>query len=209
MGERTADSDGMAASGRTPPGGDGREERKLLRAAKRGSPDALEALARAHWASAYRVALGIVRNKAAAEDVAQEALVAAIRALPQFDTRRPFAPWLHRIVTNRAIDAVRTRGQDAELVPGGSGTAAWTSDGDRPDTELGAELSLALSELGPTERAVLLLRHVLGYSSEEIGAMLGQPAGTVRSQLHRSLERLRERLPAPVDQSEQEVASSG
>jgi RNA polymerase sigma factor (sigma-70 family) len=201
----------VTASRRTLPwtrGGD-RAERRLLRAAKRGSPQALDALARAHWPSAYRIALGIVRNSDAAEDVAQEALVAAIHALPQFDPRRPFAPWLHRIVTNRAIDWGRTRARRTEVVSGDPGTAAWIADGDLSNTELSAELSAALSALSPTERAVLILRHVLGYSSEEIAGMLDKPPGTVRSLLHRALERLRERLDTPATRSEEEVARNG
>ena len=64
----------------------------------------MEALFRAHWGRAHRAAFLIVHDAAAAEDIAQEAFLAAIRALHRFDRRRPFGPWLHRIVVNRAID---------------------------------------------------------------------------------------------------------
>ena len=87
----------------------GREERAHLRAARAGSLDAFEQLFRAHWPRAYRAALLVVHDPAAAEDIAQESFLAAVRALDRFDRRRPFGPWLHRIVVNRAIDWSRAR----------------------------------------------------------------------------------------------------
>src|SRR5690242_11613142 len=66
-------------------------------------------LFRRHWPAAHRAAWLVVHDAAAAEDIAQEAFLAAVRALDRFDRRRRFAPWLHRIVVNRAIDWVRAR----------------------------------------------------------------------------------------------------
>src|SRR5471030_30319 len=86
-----------------------RREGMLLRSARGGSADAFEELFREHWPNAYRAALLVVHDQAAAEDIAQEAFLRAIRALDRFDRRRPFAPWLHRIVVNRAIDWSRAR----------------------------------------------------------------------------------------------------
>src|SRR3954453_18607287 len=76
----------------------------LVRAAQRGSERAVEELFARHWPDAYRTALLIAHDRAAAEDIAQEAFVSALRALPRFDRSRPLRPWLHRIVVNRAID---------------------------------------------------------------------------------------------------------
>src|ERR671924_1857856 len=84
-------------------------ERRLVREAQRGSAEALEDLFRRHWAGAYRAAWVVMRDAAAAEDIAQEAFISAVRALDRFDRRRPFAPWLHRIVVNRAIDGPLAR----------------------------------------------------------------------------------------------------
>ena len=89
--------------------GSGRDERAWVRRAQAGSASDFEALFRAHWAPAYRAAYLVVRDAAAAEDIAQEAFLAAVRALDRFDRRRPFGPWLHRIVVNRAIDWARAR----------------------------------------------------------------------------------------------------
>src|SRR4051812_44173189 len=86
-------------------------------------PRGVDELFRAHWHDAHRAAYLVVHDAAAAEDIAQEAFVAAIRALDRFDRRRPFGPWLHRIVVNRAIDHARSRALrrevGAELVPEG------------------------------------------------------------------------------------------
>src|SRR4051794_40714142 len=92
-----------------------RRERAWVRAAQRGSHEGMEALFRAHWAPAHRAAFLIVHDAAAAEDIAQEAFLAAIRALDRFDRRRPFGPWLHRIVVNRAIDHTRARALRREV----------------------------------------------------------------------------------------------
>src|SRR5215204_6394258 len=100
-----------------PPHAPGR--RRPARAAacrlRAGVAGRLARLFRRHWPDAYRTAYLILHDRAAAEDVAQEAFLAALRALDRFDRRRPFGPWLHRIVVNRAIDWARARALRAEV----------------------------------------------------------------------------------------------
>src|SRR6202158_1448246 len=84
-------------------------ERAWVRGAQAGAASDFEALFRAHWPRAYRAAYLVVHDSAAAEDIAQEAFLAAVRGLDRFDRRRPLGPWLHRIVVNRAIDWSRSR----------------------------------------------------------------------------------------------------
>src|SRR5829696_3427468 len=90
-------------------------ERRLVRELQRGSADALEELFRREWPRAYRAAYLVVHDAAAAEDIAQEAFLAAVRAIDRFDRRRPFGPWMHRIVVNRAIDLTRARALRREV----------------------------------------------------------------------------------------------
>ena len=93
----------------------GRNERAWVRGAQAGSASDLEALFQAHWPRAYRAAYLVTHDAAAAEDIAQEAFLSAVRHLDGFDRRRPFGPWLHRIVVNRAIDWTRARQLRSEV----------------------------------------------------------------------------------------------
>jgi RNA polymerase sigma-70 factor, ECF subfamily len=162
----------------------GRQERAWLRRAQTGSTADLEALYRAHWPRAYRAAYLVVHDAAGAEDIAQEAFLAALRALDRFDRRRPFGPWLHRIVVNRAIDwsRARTLRREVEL---GETTAA----GSDPPEELPA-LMCGLRQLSPDQRAVIVLRYLLEYTPGEIATLLELPRGTVNSRLRRGLDTL-------------------
>ncbi len=170
----------------------GRDDRVRLRRARDGSRDDLEALFRSHWKLAHRAAYLVVGDAAAAEDIAQEAFVAAIRALDRFDRRRPFAPWLHRIVVNRAIDWARARGLRAEVGDGPleAVPAAPASPGDA----YSQPLADALRALAPEQRAVIVLRYLLEYTPGEIAELLELPRGTVNSRLRRGLDQLAERL---------------
>jgi RNA polymerase sigma-70 factor (ECF subfamily) len=163
-------------------------ERALVRAAQGGSAVAMEELFRLHWPRAHRAAWLVVHDAAAAEDVAQEAFLAAVRALERFDRRRPFGPWLHRIVVNRAIDYARARDVRRE-VPADAVAEAAAPAGACHDAPSG-ELLGALALLAPEQRAVIVLRHLLGYTPGEIAAILGLPRGTVNSRLRRGLDAL-------------------
>jgi RNA polymerase sigma-70 factor (ECF subfamily) len=167
------------------------DERAWIRGAQGGSLSDLEALFREHWPRAYRAAYLVVHDGPAAEDIAQESFLAAIRALDRFDRRRPFGPWLHRIVVNRAIDWARARALRAEV---GDGPLAAVADNDRDDGTFSPPMVAALRELSPDHRAVIVLRHLLEYTPGEIAELLDLPRGTVNSRLRRGLDELADRL---------------
>jgi RNA polymerase sigma-70 factor (ECF subfamily) len=162
-----------------------RSERVLIRGAQAGSEADLEELFRRHWRRAYRAAFLIVHDHAAAEDIAQEAFVAAIRTLDRFDRGRQFGPWLGRIVANRAIDWTRSRTArreaDPELVQDAPAPDSW-SDG------YSDEMIAALRALTPEHRAVVVMRYALEYTPGEIAQALELPRGTVNSRLRRALD---------------------
>jgi RNA polymerase sigma-70 factor, ECF subfamily len=164
----------------------GREERASVRAAQRGSASAIEALFRLHWPRAYRAAFLIVHDSGAAEDIAQESFLAAVRNLDRFDRRRPFGPWLHRIVVNRAIDWTRAR-----ALRGETELLDIVASPEQPASLDGSVLT-ALAALPPEHRAVIVLRHLLEYTPGEISKLLGLPRGTVNSRLRRGLDSLKE-----------------
>ncbi len=169
-----------------------RSERALISGALRGSEVDMAALFKAHWPRAYRSAFLIVHDHAAAEDIAQEAFVQAIRHLDRFDRTRRFGPWLGAIVANRAIDWARARTARRE--------AGWVEN-DLPEPEraplpgrYSEEVMRALTSLTPEHRAVVVLRYVLEYTPGEIAVALELPRGTVNSRLRRALDVLELRL---------------
>ena len=168
-----------------------RSEQALIRGALAGSEADLEALFRRFWPRAYRAAFLIVHDHAAAEDIAQEAFLAAIRRLDRFDRRRRFSPWLGAIVANRAIDWARARTARRETSDTGADPVS------APDAPLGRysqEVLTALASLSPEHRAVIVLRYLLEYSPGEIARALDLPRGTVNSRLRRGLDTLEIRL---------------
>jgi len=169
---------------------DPRSDALLVRAACDGDRDAAAALFGRHWQPAWRVAFGITGRRAMADDIAADAFERAFAALARFDARRPFAPWLHRIVVNRALDVLRSERRliGGELPfeqpdPGGGGLAG--------DHGSDRELLEAVQCLPLQRRAVVILRYGIGMAPAEIAAVLDVPVGTVHSRLARALEQLR------------------
>ncbi len=166
-------------------------EAALVRAARRGSEDAVAELFSRHWGPSYRAALLVTGDAAAAEDIAQEAFLAALRALDRFDLRRSLRPWLHRIVVNRSIDFARARALRAEL---GADAARDVAVSEEMPLELAGEVTAALRELGAEQRAVVVMRYLLDYTPGEIARLLDLPRGTVNSRLRRGLDALGEAI---------------
>ncbi len=162
-----------------------RDERARVRGAQGGSVSDLEALFRAHWPRAYRAAYLVTHDAAAAEDIAQESFLAALRALDRFDRRRPFGPWLHRIVVNRAIDWTRARRLRGEVELTETLRAPSPSSASPGDDVL-----TALAQLPPEHRAVVVMRYLLEFTPGEIAEALELPRGTVNSRLRRGLDAL-------------------
>ncbi len=166
----------------------GRNERAWVHGAQAGSASDLEALFRTHWPRAYRAAYLVTHDAGAAEDIAQEAFLAAIRSLDRFDRRRPFGPWLHRIVVNRAIDWARARRLRSEVELSESLPAP------QPSGSPGGDVLAGLARLSPEHRAVVVMRYFLEFTPGEIADALDLQRGTVNSRLRRGLDTLGEEL---------------
>ena len=161
-----------------------------MRAAMRGEAAGVDWLFREHWPSAYRAAWLIVRDEAAAEDIAQEGFLAALGALERFDRARPFGPWLRTIVARRAIDAARARAVRREVgaEPLTALPAQQLAEG------LAGDVLGAVAALPDEQRIPIALRHLLGFTPGEIADLLDLPRGTVNSRLRRGLDALSEAL---------------
>jgi len=167
-------------------------ERDVVLAAQRGDDHAFAELVRRHERRAYAVARAIVVSHEDAEDAVQEGFLHAYRALDRFRSDQPFGAWLNRIVSNAALDLVRRRKvRDADELP--DSVALPFRDPGEAD-ELRRRLSGALVDLPDRQRAVIVLHDVEGFTHGEIGAMLGIPEGTARSDLHHARAALRRML---------------
>ena len=150
----------------------------------------------------YALALRMTGNAEDAEEITQDAFVRAYRALTTYPTDRIQAlalrPWLYRITVN--VTRNRARGKRPRVVTlDGPEAAAWEPvdrDRDRPEAVVGRaegdeELGALVASLPARYRAAVVLRHVMELSYEEVAAVLGQPVGTVKSNVHRGLGILR------------------
>lgn len=157
----------------------------LVSAAQRGDLIAFELLVRRYGTPAYRIALRILGNPTDAEDVMQDSLLQAWQALPTLRDRRFFSTWLYRIVTNRCLNAIRSR-RATEVLPN-----EIEDETRRPNhvTEARRQLQTlrrAIMRLTPEQRVPFVLRELEGLSYEEIAEVLGTTVPAVKGRLHRA-----------------------
>ena len=160
----------------------------LVARAKDGDTRALDALLARHAPKVEQLARHVLRDPEDASDAAQEALAKVCVRLKQFRGESQFSTWLHRLVLNTCRDALDRRRRHEPL------TEELHA---RADTsELRRELCESLAAVPEQQARVVLLKHALGYSFEEIAHADGVPVGTAKCQAHRGRARLRERLSA-------------
>jgi RNA polymerase sigma-70 factor, ECF subfamily len=159
---------------------------RLVARARGGDTRAAEELAERHVRAAWRAAYAVTGRRDLADDAVQDGFERAFEALDRFDLSRPFAPWLVRIVVNRALTLVTRTAPSVEF----DETVHGVSEG----AEAAREVVDALMRLDPDRRAVVVLRVVVGLSPDETAAALDVPVGTVHSRLHRALADLRRAL---------------
>jgi len=170
-------------------------DRDLVEAAQRGDQSAFVDLVKSRGDRFFAIAHRILRDVDRAEDALQDALVIAWRDLRSLRDPDRFDAWIHRILTNICIaHAGRERARVANLVllpvDGPSIPDGALSVADRD------QLERAFRRLTADERAVLVLRHYVGYEPTELAEILGLPAGTVRSRLHYAHRAMRAALDA-------------
>ena len=167
----------------------------MIAGAQRGDLTAYEELVRRYEEVAFRVAYLIVHDAAEAEDAAQEGFVRAYGALDGFRVGEPFRPWLLRIVANQALSGRRAATRRGTLVDRYERETAGAVEPSPEAVALGHErrdvVLAGLAQLRPDDQQVLYLRYFLDLGEAEVAAALGCARGTVKSRLHRALERLR------------------
>jgi RNA polymerase sigma-70 factor, ECF subfamily len=147
---------------------------------------------------AFRVARGVLRNDADAEDVAQEALLRAYRRFDGLRDPQSFRGWLVRIVFRLALDraraAKRREFRETEWAQPARRPTPPTPEELAASSEFQVHLDRAFDELPDKLRLVLLLAAMEGHTLEEVATMLGLPVGTVKSRLFAGRKKLAEKL---------------
>jgi RNA polymerase sigma-70 factor (ECF subfamily) len=167
-----------------------------LRAAQAGDGLAFERLYRAHVGRVHALALRLTGDPARAEELVQDAFVRAWKKLPSFRGESSFATWMHRLTVNVfLLDARSVRRRMLREIPDdGVADSAGTRRAVHLDQEDRIDLEQAIARLPDGARVAFVLYDVYGYSHDEIAAMSGVAAGTIRAQLHRARRRLLEAL---------------
>jgi len=176
---------------------------RLIHAAQRGELASFNALVLRHERAVFNVCLRLLRDPGLAEDATQDTFIRAWTNISSFRGGVARA-WLLRIATNRAYDLLRARARrpadslDAEIV---ELEPAWTSStsSEEPESyatrrELAVYLEQALAMLPDDQRLAIILSDIQGYGYDEIAAITGVAAGTVKSRISRGRGRLRQAL---------------
>ncbi|HEY5785461.1 MAG TPA: RNA polymerase sigma factor SigM [Microlunatus sp.] len=168
----------------------------LLAAHVTGDPNAFTTLVHRHQHRLWAVALRMMRNPHDAADALQDAYLAAFRRADGFRGDARVSTWLHRIVVNACLDRLRKqqRRQAEQPLPADPDRSAELVAESAPDPveqqELRLDLAAALAQLNDDQRVALVLVDVEGYPVDEVAAILGVPAGTVKSRCARGRARL-------------------
>jgi RNA polymerase sigma-70 factor (ECF subfamily) len=184
-------------------------DREVVTLAKAGKEAAYRELLRRYERPVFSLIYRMVRDRALAEDLAQETFIKVLNALESYRPEYKFSSWVFKIANNAAIDQLRRREVDTLSLDGApdartadevQATALQAADrqesplAELESRELGSQIELAVGKLRPEYRTCILLRHVEGRSYEEIAEVMDLPLGTVKTYIHRARLELREYL---------------
>lgn len=168
-----------------------------------GRVEAFDELVRRHQGRVYAVAYRMLGNREDALDAAQDALVKAYQKIEKWQPHGGFVPWLMRLTTNQAIDALRRRTRlAADSLDADDGfrldtledELAAPADRGARTNEIEARVQAALDVLSPAQRAIFVLRHFEGLKLNEIAESMGVSVGSVKVHLFRALKKLQVEL---------------
>ena len=176
-------------------------DEELMPLVGRRDPEAFEVLYDRHGGAAYSLAYRIVGDRAAAEEVTQEAFISVWRSGARFDAARgSVRSWLLSVVRNRAIDFLRSRAGKAPKLTFDDDAvlearpAVERTEEEALQRETAAELRGALGKLPGEQSKVIELAYFGGFSHSEIARILGLPMGTVKGRMRLGLEKIRGEL---------------
>jgi RNA polymerase sigma-70 factor (ECF subfamily) len=177
------------------------DDRTAISRLKQGDFQALDALVTHYQVRAVHAAYLILRDRALAQDVAQNAFLKAAGRIHQFDEARPFGPWFFRIVVNDAVKLAKKQNRNVSLDEQLDGQvehiAAWLKDPSLPpeqileQKEVQAVILDAIETLAPEQRAVIVMRYFLEMSEADMSAKMDRPLSTIKWWLREARRRLR------------------
>src|SRR5258705_4230320 len=181
-------------------------DQQIVAWAKQGHEAAFRELVRRYERPVFSLLYRMVRDRALAEDLAQETFIKVLNGIKSYRPEFKFSSWIFKIANNAAIDHLRKKSLDTLSLDGSPSAetpeqmrATSLQLGGKGETpldevesrELGTAIEKAIARLRPEYRSCILLRHVEGYSYEEIAATLELPLGTVKTYIHRDRIELR------------------
>ena len=163
----------------------------LIRRVRAGDRSAFDGLVHAYMRQAFQLAYRVVGHREDAEDLVQEAFLAAYQYLDSYDETRAFGPWLMRIVLNRGSNLRRSRArrETEPEIDAVSTSPSALEESERAEARV--VLTEAMAGLSERQRLIVTLFDVDGQTSTEIGEMLDLSPGTVRWHLHEARRALR------------------
>ena len=177
------------------------QEAAVIQSVLDGDVNAFETLVKEYEKNVYNLALRMTGNSEDAADMSQEAFIKAYNSLSSFRGDSKFSVWLYRIVSNVCLDYLRSRTRKPTVSLSTENDDGEEVELDIADESQSPELLLdrsltrdavrrGLAALPPDHREILLLREIQGLSYEEIAAVLGLEAGTVKSRIFRARKKL-------------------
>lgn len=180
----------VAAPAAAPP-----DEHELIERVRVGDGLAFDALVTRYMRRAFSVAYRVLGHKEDAEDLVQDAFIAALQRIDTFEAGRPFGPWFFRILVNRGLNARKSRAlRTTEAIPEAAASTFASPDREAERGELRVRLRGAMDGLPERQRMIVELFELEGFSGTEIAEMLEISDGTVRWHLHEARKTLRETL---------------
>ncbi|MCC3358781.1 sigma-70 family RNA polymerase sigma factor [Bacillus sp. REN16] len=159
---------------------------------KRSNSDeySFEALIKKEQEKLYKVAYSYVKNEQDALDIVQDAIIKGLKSFDRLKDIDYFSTWITRILINTAIDHIR---KSKKVIPL---ETDWFDSGRNEENNaiMTMDIELIFEKLKPQQKTLILLRFYYGYSINEISEILGKPEGTIKSQLHRTLQLVKDKL---------------
>jgi len=172
-------------------------DNELVRASLEGDRQAFTELLYRYERPVYNVALRMLRSPDEAQDVAQTTFLKAFENLATYDADHKFYSWIYRIAINESINALRRSGRESEPLE----ERLVSSDPGPEDLvaaqQVGVDIQVAIGELTPEYRAVIVLKYFVECSYQDIGQILGLEEKTVKSRLFTARQRLKDLLGKP------------